>query len=115
GSGVKKQTHDADAEKSKMISFSVRACYSYKKSDTPHLEEFIQQYAAHLRSERSVRGHTLRNYLSDLTQLSRFLIEKGLCLNQDGAVDVRKIDIYVVRAYLASLTKDRKKSSIGRK
>ena len=30
-------------------------------------------------------------------------------------IDVRKVDIHVVRAYLASLTKNRKKSSIGRK
>jgi integrase/recombinase XerC len=79
------------------------------------VENFIQQYAAHLRNERNVAAHTLRNYLSDLAQLRQFLIEKGLCLDQDGAVDVRKVDIYVVRAYLASLTKNRKKSSIGRK
>ena len=32
-----------------------------------------------------------------------------------GTVDARKVDIHVVRAYLAALTKDRKKSSIGRK
>ena len=79
------------------------------------MENFIQQYADHLRNERNVAAHTLRNYLSDLAQLSEFLIEKGLCLDQDGAVDVRKVDIYVVRAYLAALTKNRKKSSIGRK
>jgi integrase/recombinase XerC len=30
-------------------------------------------------------------------------------------VDFRKVDVYVVRAYLASLTKSRKKSSMGRK
>ena len=79
------------------------------------MENFIQQYAAYLRNERNVASHTLRNYLSDLAQLRQFLIEKGLCLDQDGIVDVRKVDIYVVRAYLAALTKNRKKSSIGRK
>jgi integrase/recombinase XerC len=79
------------------------------------VENFIQQYAAHLRNERNVAPHTLRNYLSDLAQLSQFLVEKGLCLDQDGTVDVRKVDVYAVRAYLASLTKNRKKSSIGRK
>jgi integrase/recombinase XerC len=78
------------------------------------VENFIQQYAAHLRNERNVAPHTLRNYLSDLAQLHQFLIERGLCLDR-GSVDVRKVDIYVVRAYLASLTKNRKKSSIGRK
>ena len=79
------------------------------------MEELIQQYVDHLRNERSVSGHTLRNYLSDLKQFQRFLIGKELCLSDADTVDVRRVDIYVVRAYLASLAKDRKKSSIGRK
>ena len=79
------------------------------------MEELIQQYADHLRNERSVSGHTLRNYLSDLEQFRRFLIEKELCLSAPDSVDARKVDIHVIRAYLASLTRDRKKSSIGRK
>jgi len=53
--------------------------------------------------------------LSDLAQFEKFLVEKELCLGGGKKVDVRKVDIYVVRAYLAALTKDRKKSSIGRK
>jgi integrase/recombinase XerC len=79
------------------------------------VEDLIQQYADHLRNERNVSAHTLRNYLSDLVQFQRFLIERELCLAEKKSVDVRKVDIYAVRAYLASLTKDRKKSSIGRK
>jgi integrase/recombinase XerC len=79
------------------------------------VEELIQQYAAQLRNERNVSPHTLRNYLSDLSQFCQFLIEKGLCLRADGSIDVSKVDVYVMRAYLASLTKSRKKSSVGRK
>jgi integrase/recombinase XerC len=79
------------------------------------VEELIQQYAGQLRNERNVSPHTLRNYLSDLSQFYQFLLEKGLCLRADGSVDVSKIDVYVMRAYLASLTKSRKKSSVGRK
>ena len=79
------------------------------------MEQFIQQFADHLRNERNVSPHTLRNYLSDLAQLQQFLFDKELCLGEGKTVDARKIDIHVVRAYLASLTKDRKKSSIGRK
>ncbi|MDP2602775.1 MAG: tyrosine recombinase XerC [Deltaproteobacteria bacterium] len=79
------------------------------------MEELIQQYAEHLKSERNVSPHTLRNYLSDLAQFEQFLAEKELCLGGGKKVDVRKVDIYVVRAYLASLATDRKKSSIGRK
>src|SRR3990172_1736852 len=79
------------------------------------MDELIRQYAEHLRSERNVSPHTLRNYLSDLAQFRRFLIERGLCLSGKDEVDVRKVDIHAARAFLASLTKERKKSSIGRK
>jgi integrase/recombinase XerC len=79
------------------------------------VESLIQQYAAHLRNERNLSAHTLRNYLSDLTQFHNFLRERELALNRDGVVGAGKVDIHVVRAYLASLAQDRKKSSIGRK
>jgi integrase/recombinase XerC len=79
------------------------------------VEELIQQYTDHLRNERNVSPHTLRNYLSDLAQFHQFLSERELALDSKGSVNVRKVDIHVVRAFLASLTRDRKKSSIGRK
>ena len=79
------------------------------------MEHLIQQYADHLRNERSVSPHTLRNYLSDLTQFQHFLIDRELCLRGGKTVDARKVDIHVVRAYLAALTKSCKKSSVGRK
>ncbi len=79
------------------------------------MEKLIQQYTEHLSNERNVSPHTLRNYTSDLAQFWKFLIERGLCRAGNNSVDVRKVDLQVVRAYLASLTRDRKKSSIGRK
>lgn len=79
------------------------------------MEDLIQQYADHLRSERSVSPHTLRNYLSDLAQFQAFLIEREISLGAGKTADARKIDIHVLRAYLAFLSKSRKKSSIGRK
>ncbi|MGZ9143382.1 MAG: site-specific integrase, partial [Candidatus Binatia bacterium] len=79
------------------------------------MESLIQQYAGHLRNERNLSPHTLRNYLSDLAQFKNFLIERELALDTNGAVDAGKIDIHVVRAYLASLAPERKKSSMGRK
>ena len=78
-------------------------------------EELIRQYTDHLRNERNVSPHTLRNYLSDLAQFQNFLRERELSLDSTGNVDVRKVDIHVVRAFLAALNRDRKKSSIGRK
>jgi len=79
------------------------------------VDELIQKYADHLRNERNVSPHTLRNYLSDLAQFHGFLSERELSLDKSGNVDVRKVDIHVVRAFLAALTRDRKKSSVGRK
>ncbi len=79
------------------------------------MKELIQQYADHLRNERNLSPHTLRNYLSDLVQLNQFLVQRKLCLNSDETVDVGKVNIHVVRTYLAALTKNRKKSSMGRK
>src|SRR6266550_3485832 len=96
-----------------MISFAAKAWYSI--CDQKMLEEFIRQYATHLRYERNVSPHTLRNYLSDLTQFQRFVIERELARDGDDNVNVEQITVHVIRAYLASLTQDRKKSSIGRK
>jgi integrase/recombinase XerC len=79
------------------------------------VEKLVQQYADHLRNERNVSPHTLRNYVSDLVQFNQFLVERELCLDVAGTVDVHKVDIHVVRTYLAALTKNRKKSSMGRK
>ena len=78
------------------------------------MEDFLATYTNHLRNVGTGSPHTLRNYLSDLDQFVAFLRERELCIENDE-VDFRKIDTHVVRAYLAALAKDRKKSSIGRK
>jgi integrase/recombinase XerC len=79
------------------------------------VEDLIDQYGGYLRLERNASPHTLRNYLSDLRQLEAFLIERGLCLDEDKKVILRDVDAHVVRAYLGALSKKCRKSSIGRK
>jgi integrase/recombinase XerC len=79
------------------------------------VQESIARYSDYLRHERSVSAHTLRNYLSDLAQLHGFLVQRQLCLDGAGAVDVGKIDIHAVRTFLAAMAQERKKSSLGRK
>lgn len=79
------------------------------------MDELIQKFRDHLSGERRVSAHTLRNYLSDVAQFRVFLLTRKLCLGAAGEVDLAKVDIHAVRGFLASLTKDRKKSSIGRK
>ena len=79
------------------------------------MEDWIEQYGSHLKLERNVSPHTLRNYLSDLKQFEGFLREKGLCVDQAKKIKFEDVDVHVVRAYLAFLSKGRRKSSIGRK
>jgi integrase/recombinase XerC len=94
---------------------SLECCVKLLFVSRPIVEDLVQQYAEHLRAERNVSPHTLRNYLSDLAQFHNFLRERELCLDSKSNIDLRKVDIHVVRAFLAALTRDRKKSSIGRK
>jgi integrase/recombinase XerC len=79
------------------------------------VDDLIQQFADHLRHERNYSPHTLRNYLSDVEQFFEFLRDRELCLDSKNVVEPRKIDVHVIRSYLAALAKDHKKSSIGRK
>ena len=80
------------------------------------MEDLIQQYADHLRSERNVSPHTLRNYVSDLTQLRQFLIDRKLCCNGSRGSRFDEKSIFMSCAlFWRRLTRDRKKSSIGRK
>lgn len=78
------------------------------------MEELIEQYGQYLAQERNHSPHTLRNYLSDLRQFCTFLKASG-CDQKDKTTILRRMDVHVVRAYLACLAKTCKKSSIARK
>ena len=70
----------------------------------------MQQFTVYLHTERDVSPHTLAAYRSDLAQLLAFAVrEKG------ESVSAHDIDHLFLRRYLAGLSKDTKKSSIGRK
>ncbi|REJ76009.1 MAG: tyrosine recombinase XerC [Acidobacteria bacterium] len=76
-----------------------------------HIEEFFQ----HLKYERNVSKHTLRNYTSDLGQFLEFLAPE----KEDGSRDdvpVQGIDNITIREWMSQLrTENKKKSSIARK
>jgi len=75
----------------------------------------VEQYGAYLRAERNVSPHTLKGYLSDLRQFQKFLIEEGVCRGEGVETALRQVDAPMVRAYLGTLARVCRKSSIGRK
>jgi integrase/recombinase XerC len=79
------------------------------------MQEYIDRFRDHLKYERNVSEHTLRNYLSDLEQFYDTLCP----VDADGNrrhIDIRQIDHITIREYMAKLySEKRKKTSIARK
>lgn len=74
------------------------------------LDQQIQHFMLYLQVERDVSPHTLAAYRSDLAQMLTFVVrEKG------ESVSAHDIDHLLLRRYLARLSKEAKKSSIGSK
>lgn len=72
-----------------------------------HLDQFIQ----HLKYERNLSPHTLRNYSSDLDQFRQFLFS----IEKRDDFPVEQIDRLTIREWMASLHGDHKKTSVARK
>jgi integrase/recombinase XerC len=79
------------------------------------MQEYINRFADHLKYERNVSEHTLRNYISDLRQFQDYLCPFDASGNR-REVDIRQVDHITVRDYLSQFYKDNhKKTSIARK
>ncbi len=76
------------------------------------LSEYLKLFLQHLKYERNLSPHTLRNYASDLEQFRDFLLQiEGL-----KDIEVKDIDYLTIREWLASMDiSKKKKSSIARK
>src|ERR1043166_8007322 len=78
------------------------------------MEKLIEQFLEHLRYERNVSAHTLRNYSSDLEQFLDFLDQSGA--RPRTLPPVTQIDHLTIREWLAQLhSAQKKKTSIARK
>jgi integrase/recombinase XerC len=78
------------------------------------MEKLIEQFLEHLRYERNVSAHTLRNYASDLEQFLDFLDPSDA--RPRTLPPVTEIDHLTIREWLAQLhTAQKKKASIARK
>jgi len=75
------------------------------------LDDYLNQFLQHLKYERNVSPHTLRNYQSDLEQFRDHLF--GIEKRQDIAV--KDIDRLTIREWMAGLHGDHKKTSVARK
>jgi len=74
-------------------------------------DDYLTQFFQHLKYERNLSPHTLRNYASDLEQFQKhlFSVEKRVDF------PVEQIDRLTIREWMASLHDDHKKTSIARK
>jgi integrase/recombinase XerC len=80
------------------------------------IEQLLSQFFEHLRYERNVSEHTLRNYMSDLMQFYDHLAPIDAETGQRREVDVKQIDHITIREWLSSLhAAQKKKTSVARK
>jgi integrase/recombinase XerC len=80
------------------------------------MEQLIEQFLEHLRYERNVSAHTLRNYSSDLEQFLEHLAPTDPKSGKRTPPEILTIDHLTIREWLAELhSAQKKKSSIARK
>jgi integrase/recombinase XerC len=80
------------------------------------IEQLLSQFHEHLRYERNVSEHTLRNYASDLQQFYDFLAPADAQTGKRSEPNIQQIDHLTIREWLATLhSAEKKKSSVARK
>ena len=80
------------------------------------IDQLLTQFLDHLRYERNVSAHTLRNYESDLLQFFNYLAPPDPKNGKPKEPDIGQVDHLTIREWLASLHSDKKKkTSIARK
>jgi integrase/recombinase XerC len=80
------------------------------------MEQLLAQFLEHLRYERNVSEHTLRNYAIDLGQFYEHLAPSDAATGERREFDIRQIDHITIREWLSTLhAAQKKKTSIARK
>ena len=80
------------------------------------MEQLLTQFLEHLRYERNVSEHTLRNYGSDLNQFLDHLAPAHPKTGKRTAIQLAQIDHITIREWLSTLhSAQKKKSSVARK
>ncbi len=80
------------------------------------MEQLLAQFLEHLRYERNVSEHTLRNYASDLNQFLDHLAPANPRTGKRNEPKLSELDHITIREWLSTLhTAQKKKSSVARK
>jgi integrase/recombinase XerC len=80
------------------------------------IEQLLSQFFEHLRYERNVSEHTLRNYASDLGQFYDYLAPADPESGVRREIDINQIDHITIREWLSTLhAAQKKKTSVARK
>jgi integrase len=80
------------------------------------IDQLLHQFLEHLRYERNVSEHTLRNYASDLEQFHDFLAAADPQTGKRNEPPIQQIDHLTIREWLATLhSAQKKKTSVARK
>lgn len=80
------------------------------------MKALLDQFLEHLRYERNLSEHTLRNYQSDIEQFHDYLAPADLKTGKRTEPPLATIDHITIREWLASLhSAQKKKTSIARK
>ena len=80
------------------------------------MKELLAQFFEHLRYERNVSEHTLRNYASDLEQFLDYISPADPDGGKRRDLDVKELDHITIREWLSSLhSAHKKKTSVARK
>ncbi len=77
------------------------------------MTDLLQAFRQHLATERSLSERTVAAYLRDLHQLERFLCDSGASLADRESL--RRVDILLLRRFLAELYRRNSRTSIARK
>lgn len=80
------------------------------------MEQLIIQFLDHLRYERNVSEHTLRNYRSDLYQFLDYLAPAHPRTAKRNSPELQQVDHITIREWLSTLhSAQKKKASVARK
>ncbi len=75
------------------------------------MQTWIDQFTRYLTAERNLSPRTVEAYLRDLGEFREFAARQGLATAQD----LRKVDVVLLRRFLADLLKRNQRSSVARK